>query len=331
MLPTLYSLVFRSSRPRRHAIVKMSLSDCKFIWKNGKIVPWAEATVHISCHGLHYGTGVFEGIRCYNTTSGPAVFRLAAHIDRWFVSARVYGLVWPHSRPDFSRAVLDVIRANDFHECYVRLIAFYGSHTLRINPRGCPTELAILAWHSETFMDANAQGSGLDVCISPWRRFSNHAIPARTKACGQYLNSVLASQDAALRRFSEALLLDDAGNLSGGPDQNLFLVRKNQLFTNDQGSGVLLGIARDTVIHLANDLGIGTYIQKFKLKDLREADEAFLTSTATEITPIASVDMHVIGKGNRGPVTAQLQDAYKKASSGRIARYNDWLTRVTPH
>jgi branched-chain amino acid aminotransferase len=309
----------------------MPLSDCKFVWKNGKIVPWVDATFHVSCHGLHYGTGVFEGIRCYDTSSGPAVFRLGAHIDRWFASARVYGIGWSYSRYDLAHAVLDVIRANQFRECYIRPIAFYGSHTLGIHPKGCPIELAILAWPWETYMGPNAIVGGVDVCITPWRKFSTQAIPARSKACGQYVNSVLATQDAIARGFGEALLLDDAGNLTEGPGENLFFVRGNLLLTNDQESGVLLGITRDTVIHLAKDLGIAASIQKLTFADVREADEAFLTGTAAEITPIATVDMNLIGKGTRGPVTTRLQDAFQKAVSGRTSRYNDWLTHVTLH
>jgi branched-chain amino acid aminotransferase len=309
----------------------MPLADCKFVWKNGKIVPWAEATFHVSSHGLHYGTGVFEGIRCYDTPSGPAVFRLGTHIDRCFTSARIYGLSWPYNRHDLSHAVLEVIRANHFRDCYIRPIAFYGSHTLRINPKGCSTEVAILAWPWETYLGANAPVSGIDVCISSWRKISTHAVPARAKACGQYVNSVLATQDAAARGFGEALLLDDAGDLTEGPAENLFLVRGNRLLTNDQGSSVLPGVTRDTVMHIANDMGMGVYMQKLTLDDLRAADEAFLTGTAVEITPIAIVDMKPIGKGTRGPITAQLQSAYHKAVSGRTARYNDWLTRVTLH
>jgi branched-chain amino acid aminotransferase len=309
----------------------MPLTDCKFVWKNGGIVPWAEATVHVSSHGLHYGTGVFEGIRCYQTPGGPAVFRLGAHIDRWFASARVYGLAWPYSRHDLAHAVLEVIRANQFRECYIRPIAFYGSHSLGINPKGCPTELAILAWPWQSYVAPEALVSGVDVCISTWQKFNSQAIPAKAKACGQYLNSVLATQDAVSRGFAEALLLDDEGNLTEGPGENLFLVRGNQLHTNDLRSAILPGITRDTVLHLATDLGITGYAQTLGLRDLREADEAFLTGTAAEIVPIATVDMDVIGTGTRGPVTMQLQNAYQKAVTGCSSRYDDWLTRVTLH
>jgi branched-chain amino acid aminotransferase len=309
----------------------MPLTDCKFVWKNGKIIPWAEATVHVSCHGLHYGTGVFEGIRCYETPGGLAVFRLGAHIDRWFASARVYGLAWPYSRHDLAQAVLDVIRANQFRECYIRPIAFYGSHTLGINPKGCPTELAILAWPWQSYMAPEALVSGVDVCISPWRKFSSLAIPAKAKACGQCLNSVLAVQDAVSRGFGEALLLDDDGNLTEGPGENLFLVRGNQLYTNDLRSAILPGITRDTILHLATDLGITGYVQKLGLRDLREADEAFLTGTAAEIIPIVTVEMDVIRTGTRGLVTTKLQNAYQKVVTGRSSRYVDWLTRLPLH
>jgi branched-chain amino acid aminotransferase len=309
----------------------MALSDCKFVWKNGAMVPWEQATIHVSCHGLHYGTGVFEGIRCYDTERGPAVFRLGSHVDRWFASARVYGMAWPYSQNDLAHAVLEVVRANEFRDCYIRPIAFYGSHTLSIIPKGCPMEFAILAWPWGTYMGADALVTGADVCISPWRKFSSQAIPARAKACGQYLNSVLAVQDAASRGFKEAILLDDAGNLAEGSGENLFLASGKRLFTNDQDSPVLCGVTRDTVIRLATDLGFTVHLQKLKLSDLIQSDEAFLTGTAVEITPIATVDMRTIGKGTRGPVTVLLQQTYLKAVSGRSSRYHDWLTYVTSH
>jgi branched-chain amino acid aminotransferase len=309
----------------------MALSDCKLVWKNGKIVPWEQATFHVSCHGLHYGTGVFEGIRCYDTPAGPAVFRLDSHIDRWFASARLYGMAWPYSRQGLTQAVLDVVRANEFRACYIRPIAFYGSHSLAIHPAGCPIELVILAWPRGTYLGADAHVAGIDVCLSSWRKFSTHAIPAKAKACGQYVNSVLALQDAAARGFTETLLLGDDGNITEGSGGNLFVVRRNRLLTNDQDSGVLLGITRDTIIRIANDLDIAVYVQKLEVDHLFEADEAFLTGTAGEITPIATVDLTVIGRGKRGPMTTTLQDAYLKAASGRSSRYHDWLTYVTLH
>jgi branched-chain amino acid aminotransferase len=310
----------------------MPLTDCKFVWKNGNIIPWGEATVHVSCHGLHYGTGVFEGIRCYDTVSGPAVFRLGCHIERWFASARLYGMVWPYSRQELTNAVLDVIRVNQFRACYIRPIAFYGSGTLSIHPKGCPLELAILAWPWGSYLGTDASAAGVDVCTSSWRKVSSHALPTRAKGCGQYLNSVLAVQDAVARGFGKAILLDDAGKLTEGPGENLFLVRRNQLLTNDQhNSSVLSGITRDTVIRMALDLGIPGTIQTLELSDLMESDEAFLTCTAAEIIPIVTVDMNRIGAGKRGPITALLQQTYLKAVSGKSSRYQEWFTHVRPH
>jgi branched-chain amino acid aminotransferase len=305
----------------------MPLADGKFIWRNGKIVPWAEATVHVSCHGLHYGTGVSEAMRSYDTPCGPAVFRLGTHLDRWFASARIYGMTWPYSRTDLKNAVVEVVRANRFRDCHIRAIAFYGSDQLGINPRGCPTELALLTWPNPGKTEPAA---AVDVCISQWRKCSPSSVPVRTKASGQYLNSVLAAQDAATRGFTNSLSLDLHGHLSGGTSENLFLVQGKRLFTNDQESSALLGITRDSVIHIANDFGVDVYIRKLKLDDLLEAEEAFLTGTTAEIAPIATVDMKAIGKGSRGPLTARLQDAYQKAVSGRNARYRDWLTYVAP-
>jgi branched-chain amino acid aminotransferase len=309
----------------------MSLSDSKFAWKNGKIVPWAEATVHISCHGLHYGTGVFEGIRCYDSSSGPVVFRLSTHIDRWFASAQVYGISWQYTRQELIQAVLDVIHANRFRDCYIRPIAFYGSHTLAILPQGCPLEVAILAWPASCDVRRDYQASGIDVCLSPWRKFSSSAIPTRAKATGQILNSVLAVQDAAARGFRATILFDDEGNLTEGSEENLFIVRRNRLLTNDQDSAIFLGVTRDSILRIANDLGIDVLVQKLRSHDLLQADEAFLTSTIAEIMPIATVDLHRIGAGTSGPITTKLQQAYLKAASGQTSRYLSWLTYVTLH
>jgi branched-chain amino acid aminotransferase len=311
--------------------VRTPISESRYVWKNGKIIPWAEATVHVSSHGLHYGTGVFEGIRCYDTPSGPAVFRLTTHIERWFLSAQSYGITWPYSRHDLTQAVLHVIRMNAFRECYVRPIAFYGSRTLALDPKGCPVEVTILAWPFQTKPAQEDLGMGVDACISTWGKPSPRAFPPRAKACGQHLNSFLAVRDAVSRGFAESILLDDAGNLTEASGQNLFLVVNKVLFTNDYESGVLLGVTRDTILHLATDLGLGVYTQKLTPNHLRTADEAFLSSTEAEIIPLATVDMNPIGKGTRGPTTILLQEAFRKAVSGRNSRYRDWLTYVAPH
>jgi branched-chain amino acid aminotransferase len=305
------------------------LTDCKFVWKNGAIVPWAEATVHVSSHALHYGTGVFEGIRCYDTPRGPAVFRIVAHIDRWFRSAQVYGMEFPYTRRELCRAALQVIRANGFHDCYIRPIAFCGSHSLSVDPHGCPIEVVILAWPWASYLGPEAAAKGIDLCMSPWRKFSSHAIPATAKATGQYLNSVLAIRDAVARGFREALLVGETGAIAEGSGENLFLVKDHCLYTNDEHSSVLLGITRDTVLSLAADLHIPVRIGPLELGHLLAADEAFLTGTAAEIAPIATVDLRPIGRGTRGPVTTDLQQAYFDAVTGRNLKHGDWLTYLS--
>lgn len=307
----------------------MSLSDCKFVWKNGTILPWELATLHVSSHGLHYGTGAFEGIRCYNTTEGPAVFRLGAHLDRWFASAKLYAMEWRYTRQDLVRAVLQVVGANEFSNCYIRPIAFYGSHSLSLNPQGCPVEVVILAWPWETYLGNEALECGIHATLSTWRKFPSAAMPATAKACGQYLNSVLATREAAEGGFDEAILLDDRGDLTEGPGENLFLVRGGHLYTNDEQSSILPGITRDSVIRLAKDLGFSVHIQQLQLDDLITADEAFFTGTAAEVTPIAAVDHQQIGEGTRGPVTTAIQQAFLSVVYGHNPRYLDWLTFVT--
>ncbi len=306
----------------------MALSDCRFVWKNRAIVPWAEATVHVSCHGLHYGTGVCEEIRCYETRTGPAVFRLGAHLDRWLASAKVYGIRRPYALQDLGRAVVQVIQANRFHNCYVRPIAFYGSQTLSVHPRDCPVEVMILAWPWDSYLGDGAQERGIDVGTSPWWKFSSRAIPTTAKACGQYLNSVLAVQDALLQGFREALLLDDQEMVTEGSGENLFLVKGGRLVTNDERSSILLGVPRDTVLHLAIDASLPVDIRGISLDDLMTADEAFFTGTAAEITPIATVDMEPISDGSPGAVTAMLQQAFREVTKGSNQKYANWLTYV---
>jgi branched-chain amino acid aminotransferase len=307
----------------------MPLSDCKWVWKNGELMPWETATVHVSAHGLHYGTGVFEGIRCYNTRNGPAVFRLDAHLDRMFTSAQTYGLTIPYSREQLTDAVLDVIAANQFSACYVRPIATYGSSSLGLHPQRCPVEVAILAWPWGTYLGADALEQGIHVTVSRWKKFSSLAMPATAKACGQYLNSMLAIQDAVKRGFDEALLVDEEGIIAEGSGENIFLVRHGTVLTNDERDHVLMGITRDSIITLARDLGYKVLVGRMRLEELEGADEAFLTGTAAEVTPISSLDRRPIGNGARGPVTSELQRAFFAATSDSDPKHEDWLTYAT--
>jgi branched-chain amino acid aminotransferase len=304
-------------------------SESKWVWKNGKIVPWEEATVHMSAHGLHYGTGVFEGIRCYNAADGPAVFRLDAHLGRMFGSARMYGLPIPYSLEELTQGAIDVINANGFSDCYVRPIATYGSASLGVHPRNCPVEVAMLAWPWGAYLGADALENGIQVTVSRWKKFSSLAMPATAKACGQYLNSMLAVQDAVRCGFDEALLVDEEGVIAEGSGENFFMVQNGNVLTNDERDHVLMGITRDSVITLARDLGYKVFVGQMHLEELEVADEAFFTGTAAEVTPISAVDRKPIGNGKPGPVTLELQRAFFAATSGRNPKHQDWLTPVT--
>jgi len=303
-------------------------ADSKFVWKNGKIIPWADATIHMSAHGLHYGTGVFEGIRCYNTVRGPAVFRLDAHLQRMFESAKTYGLPIPYSQDELMRGAVDLVKANGFNDCYLRPIAFYGSGSLGVHPRNCPVDVALLAWPWGAYLGADALEKGIQVTVSRWKKFSSLAMPATAKACGQYLNSMLAVQDAVRRGFDEALLVDEDGIIAEGSGENFFMVRDANVLTNDERDHVLMGITRDSVITLARDLGYKVYVGEMRLEELEVADEAFFTGTAAEVTPIAALDRRPIGNGKPGPITLELQKAYFAATSGRDPKHQAWLTPI---
>jgi branched-chain amino acid aminotransferase len=309
----------------------MSFFTCEWVWKNGKLIPWAEATVHMSAHGLHYGTGVFEGIRCYNTPNGPAVFRLDAHLDRMFTSAQTYGITIPFTRDELAKGVVELIAANGYSDCYVRPIATYGSASLGVHPRQCPVEVAILTWPWGAYLGADALEKGIHVTVSRWKKFSSLAMPATAKACGQYLNSMLAIQDAVKRGFDEALLVDEEGIIAEGSGENIFLVRDGVVLTNDERDHVLMGITRDSVISLARDLGHKVLVGQMHLEELEVADEAFFTGTAAEVTPISSVDRKPIGNGVRGPITTEIQHAFFAASSGNDPKHDEWLTYATGH
>ena len=306
----------------------MSFQDVQFIWKNGELLPWASATVHVSAHALHYGSGVFEGIRCYETDFGPAVFRLDEHLDRLFKSAAVYGLRISYKANELKDAILELIDANGFRACYIRPICYFGSATLGVNPRNCPVEVAILAWPWAAYLGADGLENGIRVTVSPWRKFHSTMMPTTAKACGQYLNSILAVTEAADRGFDEGLLLDIDGRLAEGSGENLFVVKHKVITTNKATDSILMGITRDTVIEIANELGYTVETKPLELDDLFGADEAFFTGTAAEITPIREVDDKTIGSGARGKITAKLQSTFFDAVAGRDARFRKWLQPV---
>jgi len=306
----------------------MSFDQSKWVWMNGKIIPWESANVHVSAHALHYGSGVFEGIRSYATKRGPAVFRLALHLARLQVSAAAHGMEIPYSAEELTEAIRQLIKRNEFGACYIRPICFYGSGSLNVDPSKCPVEVAILAWPWASYLAAEGKEAGIRVTVSPWIKFQSKMMPSTAKASGQYINSILAVHDAVLRGYDEAILLDNQGNLAEGSAENIFLVHDQVIRTNDLRHSILLGVTRDSIISIARDLGYSVEIAELHLEDLLSADEAFLVGTAAEVTPVREVDRVKIGNGGRGPITRKIQEAFFSATSGNDSKYDDWLHYV---
>lgn len=296
---------------------------------NGEVIPWSKATTHVSAHGLHYGTGVFEGIRCYATDNAPALFRVEEHLARFFASAEIHGIEIPFSPDHLIEAITLVIRENGFNACYVRPIAYLGSGSLSLYPRECAVEVVILVWPWADYLGAEGQKRGVSVTVSPWRKFESKMMPTTAKACGQYVNSVLAIRDAVNRGFAEAILLDACGQIAEGSGENLFIVSDKQLLTNDASHSILPGITRDAVLRIANDLGYCSKVKALSLEDLLSADEAFFTGTAVEVTPISDLDETPIGTGAPGPITTEIQRQFFAATAGQVEQYNHWLYPIS--
>lgn len=303
----------------------MGFENIKWIWKNGELMEWAKATVHVSAHGLHYGSGVFEGIRCYETVNGPALFRLNEHFERFFASAAVYNFKIPYTPEELTAATCRLINANEFESCYVRPICYLGSDTLGVYPAKCPVEVAIIAWGWSAYLGAEGLENGVRVTISPWRKFHSSMMPTTAKACGQYLNSILAVSDAFGRGFDEAILLDVNGKLAEGSGENLFVIKDGKIYTNKADDSILMGITRDAAIEIARELGFSVEAISLELDDLKNADEAFFTGTAAEITPIREIDGQIIGAGKRGEITEKIQTTFFEAVAGRDNRFQKWL------
>jgi branched-chain amino acid aminotransferase len=307
----------------------MSFDQSKWVWMNGRVIPWQDATTHVSTHALHYGSGVFEGIRCYETPDGPAIFRLSAHLDRLYNSARVHGIDIPYTPSELSEGICELIERNEFRSCYVRPLCYFGSSSLSLHPAKCPVEVAILTWPWAPYLGAAGLENGVRITVSPWKKFHSEMMPTTAKACGQYINSILAVREAVSRGFDEALLLDVDGHIAEGSGENLFIVRKGELLTNDERHSILMGITRNAVIQIARDLGYEVTSRALSLEDLANADEAFFTGTAAEVTPIREVDGVLINGGQRGPVTQDIQRVFFSAVAGHDERYRDWLHFVT--
>ncbi|WP_280537648.1 branched-chain amino acid transaminase [Halopenitus sp. POP-27] len=303
--------------------------DVDTIWKNGSFVDWEDATTHVLTHALHYGTGVFEGARCYDTENGPALFRWEEHLDRLFDSAKMYDLEIDHSREELTNATLELLRRQDLESGYIRPIAYYGYNSLGVSPKDCPTDVAIAAWPWGTYLGEEALEDGVDVMVSSWRKHASSQVPTNVKTTGLYVNSMLAGEEARRNGYVEAIVLNKEGNVAEGPGENVFLVDDGEIYTTGRAQSILEGITRDTVITLARENGYTVHDEATLSRgQLYTADELFFTGSAAEVTPIRSVDDTEIGPGTRGPVTEELQDAFFELVERRTEEHDDWFTYV---
>ncbi len=298
------------------------------IWMNGKLVEWKDATIHIASHVIHYGSGVFEGARCYETPRGSACFRLDAHMRRLQQSAKVYRMEYPLDLAGWQNAVLETIRANAMKACYIRPIVYRGYDTLGVNPTTCPVDVAILLWEWGAYLGKEALEQGCDVRVSSWSRMAPNTLPAMAKSTANYANSGLIKMDALADGYSEGIALDVYGNVSEGSGQNIFIVRDGVVTTPPLASSILGGITRDSIITLAKDLGYTVQESVLPREALYIADEVFFVGTAAEVTPVRSIDKITIGSGRRGPVTEALQQAFFDVINGEVPDSHGWLTYV---
>ncbi len=303
------------------------MQETEKIWMNGELVDWADARIHVASHGLHYGTGVFEGIRCYDTERGPAVFRLAEHLQRLETSARLLYMELPYTIEELRAACHETISANDLSECYLRPIAFYGYGELGVHTGTNPVDVAVITFPWGAYLGEDSQAQGIRAMISSWRRVGPNTIPHAAKATGVYLNSMLATHEAQRAGYDEAILLTEEGTIADGPGETIFVVKHGTIFTPDLSASILPGITRDTVIQIAQDRGY-TVVEKSLIRtDVYTADEVFFTGTAAEVTPVRAVDDHEIGVGE---VTLELQKAYSDTVRGRSERWPQWLDYAAP-
>jgi len=306
----------------------MSMSDRDgFIWHDGKLVPWRDATTHVLTHTLHYGMGVFEGVRAYKTSQGTAIFRLKEHTERLFNSAYIFKMKMPFDKETLIEAQREVVRANKLESCYIRPIVFYGSEGMGIAASNISTHVSVAAWPWGAYLGEEGMAKGIRVKTSSFTRHHVNVNMCRSKSVGTYTNSILAHQEVAQDGYDEALLLDVDGYVAEGAGENFFMVKKGKLYTPDLTS-CLEGITRDAIITLAHDLGIELIEKRITRDEVYCAEEAFFTGTAAEVTPIRELDNRTIGEGCRGPITTQLQALFFDIVSGRNTKYADWLDHV---
>ena len=306
----------------------MAFEEVKKVWMNGRFVDYADAKVHAFTHAIHYGSGLFEGIRCYNTRRGPAVFRLAEHTRRLFDSSKIYRMEIPYTPEQINRACVETVRENGFEDCYLRPLVYRGFHSLGVFPAACPVDVLIGAWIWGKYLGPEALEQGVDVRVSSWNRMAPNTFPAMAKATGNYMNSILIRQEAAIDGYSEGIALDVNGFVSEGSGENVFVVRDGKIFTPPLGASILGGITRASIIQLAKDQGFDVVETNIPREMLYIADEVFFTGTAAEVTPIRSVDRIAVGAGRRGPVTERIQNEYFAYINGEIPDRHGWLTPV---
>jgi len=298
------------------------------IWMNGEFVAWEDAKVHVLTHGLHYGTGVFEGIRCYETKEGPAVFRHREHLERLYKSAELYYMPIPFEIEELRQATHELIARNGLQSCYIRPLAYRGYGQMGLNPLEAPVDVTIAVWPWGAYLGEEGKRLGVRAKVSSWRRISPDSLIPHAKASGQYLNSVLAKIESLKGGYEEAILLDDEGNVCEGSGENLFVVSDGVIYTPGQTSSILDGITRKSVMEIAGNVGHEIQERHLARAELYLADEVFCCGTAAEIVPIREIDDHTIGTGEPGPVTRGVQAVYEDAITGRADRYREWLDVV---
>ncbi|MCZ4303243.1 branched-chain amino acid transaminase [Zoogloeaceae bacterium G21618-S1] len=306
----------------------MSMADRDgSIWYDGKMVPWRDATTHVLSHSLHYGLAVFEGVRAYATSRGPAIFRLREHTQRLINSGKIYHMNLPYSLDELMQAQIDVVKANKLESCYMRPIAFYGSEKMGISTRGATVHVAVAAWPWGAYLGEEGLEKGIRVKTSSYQRHHVNVTMPRAKVSSTYANSILANLEATQDGYDEALLLDVQGFVAEGAGENLFVIKDGKIYEPEIASA-LTGITRDSVIRVASEFGLEVQSRRMTRDDIYIADEAFFTGTAAEVTPIRELDNRVIGAGKRGPITEKIQARFFEIVNGRAPEYDDWLTYV---
>ncbi|MBO0728419.1 MAG: branched-chain amino acid transaminase [Acidimicrobiaceae bacterium] len=306
----------------------MPITKTEKIWMDGELVDWDDAHIHILTHTLHYGCGVFEGIRAYPTRSGPAVFRLTDHIQRLADSAKIFMIDMPFDVPELVEATKQTVRINGLDECYIRPIVYLGYGEMGLNPLPSPVNVAIAVWPWGAYLGEEGMARGVRMKISSWVRHDPNAMPPAAKGTGMYINSSMAKVEALKAGYDEAILLSPHGHVSECTGENLFIVRRGRIITPPSSAGALEGITQNSVMTMARDLGLDITTGQLVRSDLYTAEEGFLTGTAAEVVPIQSVDDRLVGDGTPGPITRQLQELYSQAVRGQLDRYKDWVEHV---